>query len=237
MTGRRTANHHTEQPAFHRLRRVPAIRAAAGEELYGSALYRALLRGNLLQQPWMIQRETFLTLGGFAEDIRYCEDWELYQRLTRDYPVALSDAVISEHIVEGTNLHLSDKQSPYHMEVLRRRLRETPRFNWYERWLLSWKLATYHKMAADRHLPENPTGWWTENLQSFWYWPLDHVVAARALVLGPVASLPRNRRSKSKTEIRDDLALAIDTAKESLATSRRDLTVPEKGFHNDPKGL
>ncbi len=70
-------------------------------------MFYALLHGNLLQQPWAIDRETFLGLGGFEPTIRYCEDWDLYLRVAAAVPLVLTDEVISEHIVESGNLHLA----------------------------------------------------------------------------------------------------------------------------------
>ncbi len=115
-------NHHEAMTAFHRLRAVPVLRRVGPARLYGRPLHAALLRGNLLQQPWMVRREAFFAVGGRRTRIRYCEDWDLYLRVTRRYPVALSDEVIARHIIEGTNLHLTKGQESMHMRVLRREL-------------------------------------------------------------------------------------------------------------------
>src|SRR4029077_13273207 len=108
VTGVHYEDHHSSQPAFARLRQITARRCLAQGRLYdGRAMYYALLHGNLLQQPWAIYRSTFLELGGFATEVRYCEDWDLYLRLAYAAPLALSDRVISRHFVEGDNLHLA----------------------------------------------------------------------------------------------------------------------------------
>ena len=110
--------------AFARLGAIPVLQKGAGTaRLYDNAMYYALLRGNLLQQPWAIYRQTFLDLGGFDPEIRYCEDWEFYLRVARAVPLALSDEVISHHHVEGTNLHLAPGQEDMHLRVLAKQMR------------------------------------------------------------------------------------------------------------------
>jgi glycosyltransferase involved in cell wall biosynthesis len=101
-------NHHS-LPFFHRLRDVPALRVEGSDRVYGRPLHQALLRGNLLQQPWAIRRDIFQQLGGFDERIRYCEDWEMYLRVTEGRAVALSDTAISIHYVTA-----SPRSSPGH---------------------------------------------------------------------------------------------------------------------------
>jgi len=175
-------DHHTSQPAFARLRRVPTLREMGQGRLFGPELYRALLYGNLLQQPWAIDAELFARLGGFAADIRYCEDWELYLRVTRAVPVAVSDQVISDHIVEGENLHLSPDQADMHQRVIERRLRCERFRNPGAAWVLHRRLAGYLKTEGDQAAPHDLGRAWRCYLRSFWHWPFDHVVAARLLL-------------------------------------------------------
>lgn len=193
VTGVCRPDHHAAQAAFGRLHQVPAARATPTGRLYtGRSLYRALLRGNLLQQPWAVYRHTFLRLGGFAADVRYCEDWDLYLRVARAAPVALSDRVISDHIVEGENLHLAPDQAEMHMRVLRRRLRAERFRDLAACWLLHRRLAGYHKTAGDRAATGDLGRAWRCYLRSFAHWPFDHVVAAR-LLLWPVRLCRRPR--------------------------------------------
>jgi hypothetical protein len=192
-TGAYYPDHHSAQPAFARLHCVPAQRELPSGRLYGRSLYHALLRGNLLQQPWAVDAALFKRLGGYQEDIRFCEDWELYLRVTRTAPIALTDQVISDHIVEGDNLHLSPDQAAMHQRVIERRLR-------YERfrspvaaWVLRRRLAIYLKAAGDQIAPHSPSSAWCSYLRSFRQWPFDHVVAAR-LLLWPFKGLLTSRR-------------------------------------------
>jgi hypothetical protein len=174
-------DHHSAQPPFARLHRIRPLRVTASARVYGLAMYYALLRGNLLQQPWAIYRDAFLSLGGFAEDVRYCEDWDLYLRVARAYPLALSDRVISYHRVEGQNLHLAAGQEEMHMKVLRRQLRLAGWLRPGACWVLRRRLALYLKSAGDQARTHSLKQAWRHYFHSLWTWPFDHVVAARAL--------------------------------------------------------
>jgi glycosyltransferase involved in cell wall biosynthesis len=180
-TGVYFPDHHRAQAAFARLHNIRPQRTTPSARVYGRAMHRALLRGNLLQQPWAIYRAQFLTLGGFSEDVRYCEDWDLYLRVTQRFPVVLSDRVISYHHIEGENLHLARGQEQMHMKVLRRQLSEVGLLAPGARWLIRKRLAQYFKDAGDRIRPQSLGGAWRQYLRSLWNWPFDHVVAARAL--------------------------------------------------------
>jgi glycosyltransferase involved in cell wall biosynthesis len=188
-------NHHDAQASFRRLRKIPSLKTTPLGRLYGKPLYQALLSGNLLQQPWMIERTAFVELGGFSSDIRYCEDWEFYLRVTNQFLIALSDQVISEHMIEGENLHLNPKQDVMHMEVIRRAMARERFRSPANSWFLSRRLAGYYKSRADRAAATGEyRASWLANLSSFWYWPLDVTVAARATVLGPLKCLVGPRR-------------------------------------------
>jgi hypothetical protein len=174
-------DHHQTQPAFARLQAVPVLRHTPDGRIYGNAMYRALLRGNLLQQPWAIYRDTFQSVGGFATDVRYCEDWDLYLRVTAAVPIVLSDRVISYHHIEGQNLHLRSGQEEMHVRVLRRQLGRT---RWYDAsaaWIIRKRLANYYKTAGDRLRQCSIWQAWRQYLRSLCCWPFDHVVIARAL--------------------------------------------------------
>ena len=180
-TGTCYPDHHYAQPAFARLHRIRPLRTTTTARVYGQALNRALLWGNLLQQPWAVYRDTFLSVGGFAEDVRYCEDWDIYLRITRRYPVALSDRVISIHHIEGENLHLAQGQEQMHVKVLQRQLREVSWLAPGARWVIRKRLGQYFKTSGDRVRSQSLADAWRYYLRSLWSWPFDHVVAARAL--------------------------------------------------------
>ncbi len=180
--GVRRDDHHASLPAFHRLRRVRARRERGPARLYGRELYYALLRGNLLQQPWAVYRATFLEAGGFAEDVRYCEDWDLYLRLADRVPLVLTDDVISVHHVEGGNLHLTPEQDPMYVRILGRQLASRRWTDWGAVALTRRRLAQFAKTAGDKARPRSLPEAWRCYTRSLALWPFDHVVAARTLL-------------------------------------------------------
>jgi glycosyltransferase involved in cell wall biosynthesis len=197
VTGVHYDNHHSAQAAFARLRQIPVRRRLPQGRLYaGRAMYRALLRGNLLQQPWAIYRDTFLALGGFAPDVCYCEDWDLYLRVAEAVPLALSDCVISVHRVEGANLHLAEGQEEMQRRVM---LRQLARRHWWElraRAVLRRRLGMAYKIQADRRRA------WRWYVRSFLAWPFDYVVAARVCGIGIKATedTENTEREEQKVE-------------------------------------
>jgi glycosyltransferase involved in cell wall biosynthesis len=187
VTGLAYENHHATQPQFGRLKAVPATRTDGQARLYGRSIYYTLLRGNLLQQPWAVYRDTFLASGGFAADLRSNEDWDLFMRLAYDVPLVLTDRVISTHRVEKhkDHVHLSAGLDETNTAVIRRHLRAR-RWRDPRAWLiLRRRLASYLKTAGDRARSASLRRAWRHYAGSLWLWPFDHVVAARALVLWP----------------------------------------------------
>jgi hypothetical protein len=155
-------------------------------------MYHALLWGNILQQPWAVRRESFLALGGFAEDVKYCEDWDLYTRILHRHPAAVCDTVISDHIIEGENLHLAPGQEEMHERVLLRRWRECGAFDLRAGLTLRRKLAVIYKGRADR-APDRRSAW-AMDVRSALYWPFDLTTVARAF-LGVFGVRPGRRPS------------------------------------------
>lgn len=193
--GVRHENHHYTLPAFRRLLGTPCVRASENARLFGDPLYRSLLRGNLLQQPFAVRKDKFLELGGYDDSIRYCEDWDLYLRLAQRYPIAVSDAVVSVHVIEGENLHLTaaQKQRVMYEKVLRKRLASHPWWQWRENGIARAKLAEQEKQIGDEAFQE---GCFRRAYQSYWkaftWLPKDYVVAARLFLRLP--SLLRSDR-------------------------------------------
>jgi glycosyltransferase involved in cell wall biosynthesis len=180
-TGVYFPDHHSAQVAFARLHSIPVLRRSPAGRVYGKALHHAMLWGNLLQQPWAIYRDTFRALGGFAPDVRFCEDWDLYLRVTSTVPIVLSDEIISYHHIEGENLHLRAGQEEMHMRVLHRQLARADWHSFRARWVIRKRLANYHKTAGDLVCQSSLLEAWCHYLRSLRWWPFDHVVIARAL--------------------------------------------------------
>jgi glycosyltransferase involved in cell wall biosynthesis len=181
-TGERYENHHTVQRAFQRLQRVTCQVRRGHVRLFGRPMYYALLRGNLLQQPWAIYRKSFFEAGAFAEDIRFCEDWDLYLRIASRFSLVLSDEVISIHHIEGDNLHLTLDQDPMYVRVLARQLAKQEATDWRAWTVTRRRLAQFAKSAGDRARSASINAARTDYARSFRLWPFDHVVAVRTLV-------------------------------------------------------
>jgi glycosyltransferase involved in cell wall biosynthesis len=197
--GERLENHHHTIPAFKRLLDTQVHRKQGNSRLYGFPLYRSLLRGNLLQQPFAVRKEAFDRLGGYSEDIRYCEDWDLYLRLTQKYPVAVSDDVISVHVIEGQNLHLTEahKQRVMYERVLRCRLASHQWLDWTNNKIVREKLAAQEKMIGDdAYVEGNLSQAYLAYLKSCTWLPSDLVVMARLVLRLPSALRHRLNWSK-----------------------------------------
>ena len=196
-SGVRAENHHAALPSFRRLAEVPVRRREGSDRLFGSELFFALLRGNLLQQPWAIRRATFFAVGGYTDGLASSNDWDLYLRLTRAVPVVLSDRVCSTHIVESGKPHLTllPDQEERHIWVMQQ---TRQRLAWHEfssYWLLCKRIGMCYKSLGDRVKPVNLRLAWSRYWQSFLSWPFDPVVAVRTLVLWPVCSLLQRLRT------------------------------------------
>jgi glycosyltransferase involved in cell wall biosynthesis len=174
-------NHHSAIASFQRMRAIPTRAVRGDARAYGRDMYHALLWGNLLQQPWAIYRTDFLALGGFDPTIRYCEDWEMYIRVTSQRIIVLSDQVISTHVIEGENLHRAKGQEVQHMNVLRKHIRLNRMKDWRTVWVLRRRLALYYKTNGHRLREGGFPGAWAAYVRSFATWPFDAVVAARCV--------------------------------------------------------
>ena len=80
----------------------------AGEEqrLVESDHYLELLRSNFIGCPAtvMYRREALDTVGGFTVGVRGVEDYDLYLRIARDFPIHCHREVIAEYRVHGANM-------------------------------------------------------------------------------------------------------------------------------------
>jgi hypothetical protein len=174
-------NHHSVIPSFHRMRSIEVHSSSGNGRTYGRAMYYALLKGNLLQQPWAIYRNDFLALGGYDPGIRYCEDWEMYVRVADRLTIAVTDAVISTHFIEGQNLHRAAGQEIQHMKVLRKHLRLSRTMDWKSRSIVRRRLAQYYKDLGDVRRASGRSGAWWAYVKSLGTWPFDVVVFVRCL--------------------------------------------------------
>jgi glycosyltransferase involved in cell wall biosynthesis len=68
--------------------------------------YEALLRGNYIgmHATVMYRRGALEAAGGFNESLAACEDYDLYLRLARNYPLCCHSSVVAEYRQHGTNM-------------------------------------------------------------------------------------------------------------------------------------
>ena len=68
--------------------------------------YLAFLRGNYvgMHATVLYRRQSLAAAGGFDTRLRACEDYDLYLRLSREYPVAVHDELVAEYRVHGANM-------------------------------------------------------------------------------------------------------------------------------------
>jgi SAM-dependent methyltransferase len=72
----------------------------------GNDAYADLLTGNHIgmHATVLYRRDVLLTLGGFDEGLRRCEDYDLYLRLALTYPIASHPEIIAEYRWHGANM-------------------------------------------------------------------------------------------------------------------------------------
>lgn len=80
----------------------------------GSGIYRPIsadayadfLTGNVIgmNAAVLYRRDVLVTLGGFDEGLRRCEDYDLYLRLAQRYPVASHPQIVAEYRWHGRNM-------------------------------------------------------------------------------------------------------------------------------------
>ncbi|HWJ55601.1 MAG TPA: glycosyltransferase [Vicinamibacterales bacterium] len=72
----------------------------------GDEPYLKLLRGNFVAMHGtvMYRRERLLEAGGFDETLRRCEDYDLYLRMARRFPVAGYADLVAEYRLHGGNM-------------------------------------------------------------------------------------------------------------------------------------
>ena len=83
-------------------RRIRANGDRVGSDNYKAVsedAYCDLLSGNRIgmHATVLYRRDILLTLGGFDEELRRCEDYDLYLRIARNYPIASHSEIIAEY--------------------------------------------------------------------------------------------------------------------------------------------
>jgi hypothetical protein len=67
--------------------------------------YEALLKSNFIEMisSVLFRRDVFEAVGGFDTSLRVAEDYELYLRIARSYPVCCHPAVVAEYRIHESN--------------------------------------------------------------------------------------------------------------------------------------
>ncbi len=95
-------------------------------------IYPAMIRGCQMGPPAtvMIRRDVFDRCGGFPPEVRFCEDYDLWLTVARDYPIAAADSVVADY-----RIHQAQATTDWrglndgHLQVLRKhRARVRPGF-------------------------------------------------------------------------------------------------------------
>ena len=89
--------------------RISADGSQLGADIYRPASndpYADLLAGNSIgmNAAVLYRRDILLAVGGFDEALRLCEDYDIYLRLARKYPVASHPEIVAEYRWHGRNV-------------------------------------------------------------------------------------------------------------------------------------
>jgi glycosyltransferase involved in cell wall biosynthesis len=91
----------------HRLITADGTPGPTKPHLYtGRDHYGALLQGNHIgmHATVMYRRTLFDAVGGYNTSLRACEDYDLYLRIARRYPITCHDEVVAEYRHHGANI-------------------------------------------------------------------------------------------------------------------------------------
>jgi len=171
----------------NRLAKIQPLRIHAAVRLYGKALYYEMLRGNIIQQPWAVYRDAYLAVGGFQAGLVSADDWDLYLRIARRFPVALTDELVGHHFTEPGRPHLTldPRQIEGQIEAGERQLKLAGWCDFKAIRILRKKLSGQYKFAGDQKRSSDLWVVWKCYSKSLLLWPFDAVVVVRTLVVLP----------------------------------------------------
>jgi glycosyltransferase involved in cell wall biosynthesis len=102
--------------------------APSHKEFRASAHYEALLISNFIEMisSVLFRRSVFEAVGAFDTRLRVAEDYELYLRIARDFPVCCHTAVVAEYRQHTSNVsHDSELMLTLTLQVLKREARHS----------------------------------------------------------------------------------------------------------------
>ena len=100
--------------------------ANSRKEYLASSHYEALLRSNFIEMisSVLFRRQVLDEVGGFNTELRVAEDYELYLRIARKYPICSHPAVVAEYRKHQENTsHNSELMLSMTVDVLRSQAR------------------------------------------------------------------------------------------------------------------
>jgi hypothetical protein len=179
-TGEHHPNHFEFLPHYARFRAALPIAQKEHTALYGRSLYKALLFGNLLGQPWVVRAEAYRAIGGFQRELGSADDWDVYLRLLRRHPVCVTTAIVSDHFREAGRSHLTtdDGQATKQMAVITMELARAGH-DIYAQLVLRRRMAMYFKATGDV-APTRHAALRAYATSACW-WPFDATVVARTM--------------------------------------------------------
>ena len=65
---------------------------------------RMLLLQNMIPVCGLYRRDDALRIGGYKEDLRYSEDWEMWNRIAANYPTAYTPLKLASYRVHSNNI-------------------------------------------------------------------------------------------------------------------------------------
>ena len=117
--------------------------------------YRSLLRENIIvmHATVMYRRSAIEAVGGFDRDLKSCEDYDLYLRLTRLWPIARHDAVIAEYRRHDRNKSSDPERILRYSTMALRKQRPLVRddaamYAAYRDGMRAWQRWFLHRLAA-----------------------------------------------------------------------------------------
>ena len=79
--------------------------AASRKQCVSAFHYEALLKSNFVEMisSVLFRRTALEAMGGFNSELRVAEDYDLYLRIAREYPICCHSAVLAEYRIHGDN--------------------------------------------------------------------------------------------------------------------------------------
>jgi glycosyltransferase involved in cell wall biosynthesis len=96
----------------HRIGRDGSERGPDKFKPPGNDPYATLLAGNVIgmHAAVLFRRDILLALGGYDEQLRRCEDYDLYLRIAQRYPIASHPQIVAEYRWHGNNMSRDSAQ-------------------------------------------------------------------------------------------------------------------------------